>query len=110
MLLTPLDLLTKDDTWINRTDMVRNVDRLPAAVEDARHRALINNYLQERLSAKPTYELANGTSNSVKVIICYTEEDQTKVTKLLEDLDLSTDASVVVIDARSDNEPSASTA
>lgn len=53
MLLTPLDLLTKDDTWINRTDMVRRFDQLPAAVEDPQQRALINRYLQERLSTKP---------------------------------------------------------
>ena len=281
VLLTPLDLLTKDDTWINRTDMVRSFDQLPAAVEDAQQRALINNYLQQQLSAKPTdkeladarartlaafpelidlyiklkedagdqaaasslakaedtqrllrdqvraaaadiagktdlysrprttsydearaavatfktyvedqdgyllinrgdgkpfasekevqsffglllqrtrfdvnrepnngrgpvdfkisagahdkaliefklakssslkrnlekqvaiYEVANGTSNSVKVIICYTEADQTKVAKVLKDLGLDSDASVVVIDARNDNKPSASTA
>lgn len=281
VLLTPLDLLTKEDTWINRTDMVRSFDRLPAAVEDAQQRALINNYFEQQLSVKPTdkeraaarartlatfpelidlyiklkedagdqaaasslakaedtqrllrdqvqaaaadiaektdlyssprttsydearaavvtfktyvedqdgyllinrgdrkpfasekevqsffglllqrtrfdvnrepnngrgpvdfkisagahdkaliefklakssslkrnlekqvaiYELANGTSNSVKVIICYTEAEQTKVAKVLKDLGLDTDASVVVIDARSDNKPSASTA
>lgn len=281
VLLTPLDLLTKDDTWINRTDMVHSFDRLPPAVEDAEQRALINNYLQERLGTEPTekerfearartlgafpelvdlyiklkedegeqaaasslaktkdtehmlvdqvkaaaadiaektdlysrpwtsydealnavatfktyvedqdgyklinrgggqpfaketevqsffglllqrtrfdvnrepnngrgpvdykisegahdksliefklakssslkrnlenqvaiYEKANGTRNSVKVIIsCYTESDQTKVTKVLKELGLSTDPSVVVIDARSDNKSSASTA
>ena len=281
VLLTPLDLLTKDDTWINRTDMVRSFDQLPAAVEDAQQRALINNYLQQQLSSKPSdkeladarartlaafpelidlyiklkedagdqaaasslekaedtqrllrdqvqaaaadlaaktdlysrpqtssydeartavatfktyvedqdgyqlinrgdgtpfasekevqsffglllqrtrfdvnrepnngrgpvdfkissgahdkaliefklakssslrrnlqnqvaiYEKANGTHQSVKVIICYTEQDKTKVTKVLKDLDLAGDASIVVIDARSDNKPSASKA
>lgn len=281
VLLTPIDLLTKDDTWINRTDMVRSFDRLPLAIEDAQQRALINNYLQERLGTKPTpkqqadarartlaafpelvdlyiklkedtgeqaaasslekaedtqrmlrdqvqaaaadiaektdmysrprtssydeavaavatfktyvedqdgyrlinrgdgkpfasemevqsffglllqrtrfdvnrepnngrgpvdfkisagahdkaliefklakssslkrnlekqvaiYEKANGTHQSIKVIICYTEDDQTKVAKVLKELDLSSDASIVIIDARGDNKPSASTA
>ncbi len=54
VLLTPLDMLTRDDTWISRTDMVRNFHRLPAAVDDDQLRAQINNYFSGQLGQKPT--------------------------------------------------------
>jgi hypothetical protein len=56
------------------------------------------------------YETANQTSTSVKIIICYTEADQAKVDKILKDLKLDKREDIVVIDARSDNKPSASNA
>ena len=57
-----------------------------------------------------TYEKAERTHQSVKVIVCYTASDQRRVDKILKDLKLADDKSVVVIDARSDNKPSASKA
>lgn len=54
VLLSPVDLLTKDDTWINRDDMIRSYDQLPAAVADDEQRALINNYFRQQLSKEPT--------------------------------------------------------
>ncbi|MDD2818034.1 MAG: hypothetical protein PHN51_04485 [Candidatus Nanopelagicales bacterium] len=56
------------------------------------------------------YEKANGTRTSVKVIICYTEQDQVRVAAILDELKLSNEESVVVIDARSDNKQSGSKA
>lgn len=56
------------------------------------------------------YEKANQTRTSVKVIICYTAADQVKVTKSLKELKLESEKAIVVIDARSDNKPSASKA
>lgn len=56
------------------------------------------------------YEAANGTRKSVKVILCYTAEDQEKTAKVLRALGIRDDPSVVVIDARRDNKPSASKA
>jgi hypothetical protein len=56
------------------------------------------------------YEKANRTRQSVKVIICYTAADQRRVARILRKLRLSEEASIVVIDARSDNKPSASKA
>jgi hypothetical protein len=56
------------------------------------------------------YEKANKTSQSVKVIVCYTAADQEKVEKVLKELALDKEPSVVVIDARSDNKVSASKA
>jgi hypothetical protein len=56
------------------------------------------------------YEKANNTSKSVKAIICYTRSDEVRVAKILKQLKLDNDESTVVIDARSDNKPSASKA
>jgi hypothetical protein len=56
------------------------------------------------------YEQANRTHTSVKVIVFYTAKDQTRVDKILNELKLRGDESVVLIDARSDNKPSASKA
>jgi hypothetical protein len=56
------------------------------------------------------YEAANGTRSSVKAVICYTAEQQERVAKILRELKLESEESVVVIDARSDNKPSASRA
>lgn len=56
------------------------------------------------------YERANQTATSVKVILCYTRADQAKVARILRELKLTKRADIVVIDARSDNKPSASKA
>ena len=70
-----------------------------------------NSHLKRNLEKQvEIYEKANQTATSVKVIICYTARDQSKVTKILKDLNLNGREDVVVIDARSDNKPSASTA
>lgn len=55
VILTPLDLLTKDETWINRSDMLARFEQLPEAVPDVQQRAQINNYFAQRLgtSTKP---------------------------------------------------------
>lgn len=54
VILTPLDLLTKDDTWINRSDLERSFDTVLEAVDDAQLRADVNNYLRQRLTEKST--------------------------------------------------------
>lgn len=56
------------------------------------------------------YEKANDTRSSLKVVICYTAEDQVKLTRVLTELKLTAEQSIVSIDARSDNKPSASKA
>jgi hypothetical protein len=58
------------------------------------------------------YEAANKTKSSVTVVICYTAADQAKVARVIQALGLDQpDARpLVVIDARSDNKPSASKA
>lgn len=59
VLLTPVDLLTKDDTWINKDDMVRNYDHLPAAIENEQQRALVNNYFKSQLGLRPSAKERN---------------------------------------------------
>lgn len=54
VLLTPTDILTRDDTWISRDDMIKTYDQLPTAVEDDQLRAQVNNYFSKLLSSKPT--------------------------------------------------------
>ena len=56
------------------------------------------------------YEDANRTRSSVKVIVYYTEKDEERVKAILKDLDLEGEPSIVLIDARDDNKPSASKA
>jgi len=44
VLLTPKDLLTRGDTWINKTDLVEEFERLPQAIPNDQLRGQINNY------------------------------------------------------------------
>jgi hypothetical protein len=54
VLLTPADMLTRDDTWINHGDMLNHITQLPAAVEDEQLRSQIENYFSSRLNEKST--------------------------------------------------------
>lgn len=54
VVLTPLDLLTRDDTWINHADMVKNFELLPAAVSNLELRAQINRYFGSLLGERPS--------------------------------------------------------
>jgi len=49
VLLTPLDIFTRDDTWINRRDMIGKFESLRAAVPNAELRARINEYFRSKL-------------------------------------------------------------
>jgi hypothetical protein len=52
VLLTPTDMLTKDDTWINKTDLVADFSAIPDAIENEHLRAQINNYFRKLLPKK----------------------------------------------------------
>ena len=54
VLLTPIDMLTRDDTWISYPDMLRRFPQLPAALPDAQLRSQVDNYFRTRLSPNPT--------------------------------------------------------
>ena len=56
------------------------------------------------------YKKANKTEKAIKVIVCYTAADQARVARVLKELGLDAETSVVVIDARNDNKPSGSKA
>jgi hypothetical protein len=52
VLLTPKDLLTRDDNWINRHDLIRDFEKIPTAISDTQLRAQVANYF-ERLLHRP---------------------------------------------------------
>lgn len=54
VLLTPKDMLTKDDTWINRSDLVRDFESIPDALPSRQLREQINNYFRKLLPKDPT--------------------------------------------------------
>lgn len=49
VILTPRDILTKDDTWISRPDLLRRFDKIVDALENDALRAQLNNYLASQL-------------------------------------------------------------
>jgi hypothetical protein len=58
----------------------------------------------------PSDKAANRTPHAVKAIVYYTAQDEARVLKILRDLGIEGEEAIVLIDARSDNKPSASTA
>lgn len=53
VLLTPKDILTKDDTWINKEDYYREYHEIPTAIGDAQLRAQVNAYFESILPNNP---------------------------------------------------------
>lgn len=49
VLLTPKDMLTRDENWINRNDLIRNFEQIPLALPDAQLRAQVFNYFSKVL-------------------------------------------------------------
>ncbi|AWM05763.1 hypothetical protein [Bradyrhizobium symbiodeficiens] len=49
VLLTPKDMLTRDENWINRTDMIRDFESIPVAIPDSELRGQVFNYFQNHL-------------------------------------------------------------
>lgn len=53
IILTPKDMLTRDDTWINRGDMISGFEQIPAAIPDQQLRASVSHYFNLALSRRP---------------------------------------------------------
>jgi len=53
VILTPKELLTKDETWINKKDLFENFERIPNAIADNELRFKINNYFLSRIPKDP---------------------------------------------------------
>ncbi|TOQ56428.1 hypothetical protein CGG91_23785, partial [Vibrio parahaemolyticus] len=53
VLLTPKDILTKDETWINKADMVANFNGIANAIPNDQLRAQLNGYLARNLPVEP---------------------------------------------------------
>jgi hypothetical protein len=49
VLLTPKDMLTRDENWINRSDLIRGFEQIPLAMPDAQLRAQVFNYFNKVL-------------------------------------------------------------
>jgi hypothetical protein len=49
VLLTPRAMLTRDETWINRADLLGSFDQIPTAIPDAALRSAVSNYFQVAL-------------------------------------------------------------
>jgi hypothetical protein len=56
VLLTPIDVLTRDDTWISFGDMVDRFSTIPEALPNAELRAQVSNYFAKSLGDKPNRE------------------------------------------------------
>lgn len=52
VLLTPRDMLTRDNTFINRVDMIRNLQNITPSIEDAALRFALNQYFSDTLHSK----------------------------------------------------------
>ncbi len=73
VLLTPKDILTKDDAWINRGDLLSHIEQVYTAVPDAQLRAQVEEYFISRLSEDAGKEelrdAAAATVNKFPVLI-----------------------------------------
>ncbi len=49
VLLTPRDILTKDETWINKPDLIHDFQNIPEAIPNVELRAQVNNYFRKML-------------------------------------------------------------
>ncbi|MEL7010829.1 MAG: hypothetical protein AAGM29_19840 [Cyanobacteria bacterium J06588_4] len=70
-----------------------------------------NSKLKQNLKKQlQVYEKANGTKKSIKVIMFFSETELLRIHKILKELDMEINRTLVLIDARSDNKPSGSNA
>jgi hypothetical protein len=70
-----------------------------------------NKKLKQNLEKQlAVYEAANETTNGIKVVVYFTEQEEERLFGILEELDMLDKANVITIDARNDNKPSGSRA
>lgn len=56
VILTPKNILTKDDTWINKSDLIRDFDDIADSISNEALRAQINDYFIRVLPNDPTHK------------------------------------------------------
>jgi hypothetical protein len=66
VLLTPKDMLTRDENWINRGDMIEGFERIPVAIPDAQIRESVFNYFNLALTRRQTLERPPTTKDRQK--------------------------------------------
>jgi hypothetical protein len=65
VLLTPLDLLTKDDTWINKNELLDKFSEIPNSISDRTLREKLFSYFQLRLRANASTKINRKTGKEV---------------------------------------------
>ena len=70
VLLTPKDILTRDENWINKGDMVEQFDQIPVALPDAELRGQVFAYFDSVLT-KPKDREPNAKERAEAVIKTY---------------------------------------
>ncbi|MER9577098.1 hypothetical protein NKJ09_11140 [Mesorhizobium sp. M0189] len=53
VILTPKDMLTRDDNWINRGDLISGFEEVPTAIPDSQLRSAVFNYFEQELHRRP---------------------------------------------------------
>lgn len=56
VLLTPIDMLTKDEAWISRHELIEDFSRIASALPNDQLRDQVERYLAEQLPEEPTKE------------------------------------------------------
>lgn len=53
VILTPKDMLTRDENWINKGDLIEGFENVPTAIPDMQLRAAVFNYFEAELKRRP---------------------------------------------------------
>ncbi|MEW6631509.1 MAG: hypothetical protein AB1440_11615, partial [Pseudomonadota bacterium] len=53
VILTPKDMLTRDENWINKGDLITGFEEIPTAIPDTQLRAAVFNYFHTLLRRRP---------------------------------------------------------
>jgi hypothetical protein len=64
VLLTPKDILTRDDTWINKADLLDQFLEIPPAISDDHLRAQVNDYFSRALGDDITKKAVRAAAAS----------------------------------------------
>lgn len=71
ILLTPDDMLTRDETWISHADMIKQFVHLPDALPNEQLRDTVNNHFRRQLGNRPTRQEIDEAAQ--KTILEYPE-------------------------------------
>jgi hypothetical protein len=72
VLLTPKDLLTKDETWINKSDLLDKFHEIPPSISNDSLRSQVNNYFHKLLPVDPETGEPKETKKDKKVAAAQT--------------------------------------
>ncbi len=67
VLLTPKNILTKDNPWINKSDLISDFEAIPDAIPNAELRAEVNNYFRKLLPKRPKKEDIRSAKTSTLI-------------------------------------------